>query len=178
MKQPNTARPAPTAVLNRVLRYMLHYYALPFALVICCILVAAVATVTGSTFPQTLVDDYILPMINSGSTDFSQLAVSLVRLACILASGVVASYGYNRIMVTVSQGTMRHLRDDLFHRMESLPISYFDTHAHGDIMSVYTNDIDTLRQLLRRPCSQNLSKGNPKNPTVQIPPAYHQLNIT
>ena len=115
---------------------------------------AAVATVTGSTFPQTLVDDYIVPILNSGSADFSQLAASLVRLACILALGVLASYGYNRIMVTISQGTMRRLRDDLFHRMESLPISYFDTHAHGDIMSVYTNDIDTLRQLLSQSIPQ------------------------
>ncbi len=154
MKQPNQTRPAPMKVLNRVLRYMLHYYALPFALVIRCILVAAVATVTGSTFPQTLVDDYIVPILNSGSADFSQLAASLVRLACILALGVLASYGYNRIMVTISQGTMRRLRDDLFHRMESLPISYFDTHAHGDIMSVYTNDIDTLRQLLSQSIPQ------------------------
>ena len=154
MKQSNPARPAPMKVLNRVLRYMLHFYALPFVLVICCILVAAVATVTGSTFPQTLVDDYIVPLLNSGSADFSQLAASLVRLACILAVGVLASYGYNRIMVTISQGTMRRLRDDLFHRMESLPISYFDTHAHGDIMSVYTNDIDTLRQLLSQSIPQ------------------------
>ena len=82
MKQSNAARPAPMKVLNRVLRYMLHFYALPFVLVICCILVAAVATVTGSTFPQTLVDDYIVPLLNSGSADFSQLAASLVRLAC------------------------------------------------------------------------------------------------
>ena len=154
MKPSHTARPAPLKVLNRVLRYMLHFYALPFVLVIVCILITAVATVAGSTFPQTLVDDYILPMINAGSTDFSALAQSLVRLVCILAVGVVTAFGYNRIMVTVSQGTMRHLRDDLFHRMESLPISYFDTHAHGDIMSVYTNDIDTLRQLLSQSIPQ------------------------
>ena len=154
MKQTNTARKAPLKVLNRVLRYMLHYYALPFALVIVCILVTAVATVIGASFPQTLVDDYILPMINSGSTDFSGLGASLTRLTCILVVGVVTAFGYNRIMVTVSQGTMRHLRDDLFHRMESLPISYFDTHAHGDIMSVYTNDIDTLRQLLSQSIPQ------------------------
>ena len=154
MKQPNGARPAPMKVLNRVLRYMLHYYALPFALVIACILVTAVATVTGATFPQTLVDDYILPMLNTGSTDFSGLAASLIRLACILAVGVVTAFAYNRIMVSVSQGTMRRLRNELFHKMESLPIAYFDTHAHGDIMSVYTNDIDTLRQLLSQSIPQ------------------------
>ena len=141
-------------VLNRVLRYMLHYYALPFALVIACILVTAVATVTGATFPQTLVDDYILPMLNTCSTDFSGLAASLIRLACILAVGVVTAFAYNRIMVSVSQGTMRRLRNELFHKMESLPIAYFDTHAHGDIMSVYTNDIDTLRQLLSQSIPQ------------------------
>ena len=87
------------------------YYALPFALVIACILVAAVATVAGATFPQTLIDDYILPMLNTGSTDFSALGASIARLACILAVGVAAAFGYNRIMVTVSQGTMRRLRD-------------------------------------------------------------------
>ena len=154
MNQTKPSRKAPLKVLNRVLRYMLHYYALPFALVIVCILITAVATVTGATFPQKLVDDYIVPMLNSGSTDFSGLAASLFQLAAILAVGVVTAFCYNRIMVSVSQGTMRRLRDDLFHRMESLPISYFDTHAHGDIMSVYTNDIDTLRQLLSQSIPQ------------------------
>ena len=154
MNQTKPSRKAPLKVLNRVLRYMLHYYALPFALVIVCILITAAATVTGATFPQKLVDDYIVPMLNSGSTDFSGLAASLFQLAAILAVGVVTAFCYNRIMVSVSQGTMRRLRDDLFHRMESLPISYFDTHAHGDIMSVYTNDIDTLRQLLSQSIPQ------------------------
>ena len=154
MNQTKPSRKAPLKVLNRVLRYMLHYYALPFALVIVCILITAVATVTGATFPQKLVDDYIVPMLNSGSTDFSGLAASLFQLAAILAVGVVTAFCYNRIMVSVSQGTMRRLRDDLFRRMESLPISYFDTHAHGDIMSVYTNDIDTLRQLLSQSIPQ------------------------
>ena len=154
MNQTKPSRKAPLKVLNRVLRYMLHYYALPFALVIVCILITAVATVTGATFPQKLVDDYIVTMLNSGSTDFSGLAASLFQLAAILAVGVVTAFCYNRIMVSVSQGTMRRLRDDLFHRMESLPISYFDTHAHGDIMSVYTNDIDTLRQLLSQSIPQ------------------------
>ena len=142
------SRPAPGRVLRRVLRYMLRYYKFQFLLVILCILVSAGATVAGATFPQTLVDDYILPMLSSGSRDFSGLARDLVRLACLLILGIAAAYGYNRIMVTISQGTMCRLRDDLFQRMESLPVQYFDTHAHGDIMSVYTNDVDTLRQLL------------------------------
>ena len=141
-------------VLSRVIRYMLHYYKYPFLLVILCILINAAATVIGATFPQTLVDDYITPMLANGSKDFSGLASDLVRLACIMGIGVIAAYTYNRIMVNVSQGTMLHLRDDLFRRMEALPIKYFDTHAHGDIMSVYTNDVDTLRQLLSQSIPQ------------------------
>ena len=141
-------------VIRRVIRYMLHYYKYPFVLVIVCILINAVTTVIGATFPRTLVDDYITPMLANGSKDFSGLAADLVRLACIMGIGVIAAYTYNRIMVNVSQGTMLHLRDDLFRRMEALPIKYFDTHAHGDIMSVYTNDVDTLRQLLSQSIPQ------------------------
>ncbi len=144
----------PTAVLRRVISYMLRYYRWAFILVIFCILISAVATVTGATFPQTLVDDYITPMIASHSTDFSGLAQTLVRLVCILLLGVIAAFSYNRIMVNISQGTMCRLRDDLFRKMEALPIKYFDTHAHGDIMSVYTNDVDTLRQLLSQSIPQ------------------------
>ena len=141
-------------LISRVIRYMLHYYKYLFLLVIVCILINAVTTVIGATFPQTLVDDYIIPMLASGSRDFSGLAADLVRLACIMGIGVIAAFAYNRIMVNVSQGTMLHLRDDLFRRMEALPIKYFDTHVHGDIMSVYTNDVDTLRQLLSKSIPQ------------------------
>ena len=150
----NTSLPSPTAVLRRVVSYMLKYYKWPFLLVILCILIAAIATVIGATFPQTLVDDYITPMINSGSTDFSALGKAVIRLVITLAIGILASWAYTRIMVTVSQGTMLRLRDDLFQSMERLPIKYFDTHAHGDIMSVYTNDVDTLRQLLSQSIPQ------------------------
>ena len=146
---PRMQRPAdPTAVLKRVIRYMLHYYKVPFALVVLCIIINAVASVVAATFPQTLVDDYITPMVASGSTDFSGLAAQILRLIGVMGLGVVAAFTYNRIMVSVGQGTMCHLRNDLFHNMEALPIKYFDTHAHGDIMSVYTNDVDTLRQML------------------------------
>ncbi|MEE0795281.1 MAG: ABC transporter ATP-binding protein [Oscillospiraceae bacterium] len=133
---------------------MLKYYKWPFLLVILCILIAAIATVIGATFPQTLVDDYITPMINSSSTDFNALGKAVIRLVITLAIGILASWAYTRIMVTVSQGTMLRLRDDLFQSMERLPIKYFDTHAHGDIMSVYTNDVDTLRQLLSQSIPQ------------------------
>ncbi len=148
-----------TGVLRRVLRYMLRYYGPLFALVIFCILFSAVATVVAATFPQTLVDDYIVPMLNSGSRDFSGLAADITRLACFMVVGILAAFAYNRIMVNISQGTMRHLRDDLFRRMESLPIQYFDTHAHGDIMSVYINDVDTLRQLISQSIPQVINSG-------------------
>ena len=147
-------RPSAMPVLNRVLRYMLRAYWPLFLLVILCILVSAVATVTAATFPQTLVDDYITPMLNGQLDDFSGLWAQLRRLIGFMIVGVVAAFAYNRIMVTISQGTMRRLRNDLFQKMESLPIKYFDTHAHGDIMSVYTNDVDTLRQLLSQSIPQ------------------------
>ncbi len=153
MKQ-SKPRAASLSVLNRVLRYMLRLYGLPFVLVLLCIIISAAATVVAATFPQSLVDDYIVPMMSSGSTDYSGLLSAIVRLALLMALGVVAAFAYNRIMVSISQGTMRRLRDDLFHKMESLPIQYFDTHAHGDIMSVYTNDVDTLRQLLSQSIPQ------------------------
>ena len=153
-KQSRPEKTSATKLISRVIRYMLHYYKIPFLLVIICILITAIATVVGATFPQTLVDDYITPMLANGSDDFSGLAADLVQLACIMAIGVITAFSYNRIMVNVSQGTMRHLRDDLFRRMEALPIKYFDNHAHGDIMSVYTNDVDTLRQLLSQSIPQ------------------------
>ena len=146
--------PGAGKVLNRVLRYMLKYYRLPFILVIMFILLSAVATVLAATFPQTLVDDYITPLLQSGSGDFSGLKTAIIRLAGLMVIGVISAYAYNRIMVNVSQGTMCHLRDELFHNMERLPIKYFDTNSHGDIMSVYTNDVDTLRQLLSQSIPQ------------------------
>ncbi|HJC09302.1 MAG TPA: ABC transporter ATP-binding protein/permease [Candidatus Blautia merdigallinarum] len=153
-KQSRPEKTSATKLISRVIRYMLHYYKIPFLLVIVCILITAIATVVGATFPQTLVDDYITPMLANGSDDFSGLAADLLQLACVMAVGVITAFSYNRIMVNVSQGTMRHLRDDLFRKMEALPIKYFDNHAHGDIMSVYTNDVDTLRQLLSQSIPQ------------------------
>ena len=178
-------------LINRVIRYMLHYYKIPFLIVLACILITAIATVVGATFPQKLVDDYITPMLASGSTDFGGLAGDLVRLVCIMGLGVITAFTYNRIMVNVSQGTMRNLRDDLFSRMEALPIKYFDTHAHGDIMSVYTNDVDTLRQLLSQSIPQVINSLitmaatlvtmiilNPALTVISILTAVVMLNVT
>ena len=144
-------------LLGRVVKYMLANYKWVFALVIVCILINAVTSVIGATFPQTLVDDYIEPMLNTGADLFPELLNDIIRLICIMGAGVIAAYCYSRLMVNVSQGTMRLLRDELFSKMESLPIKYFDTHAHGDIMSVYTNDIDTLRQLISQTIPQTIN---------------------
>ena len=144
-------------LLGRVVKFMLAHYKWMFVLVIACILINAVTSVIGATFPQTLVDDYIEPMLNNGVNLFPELLSQIVRLACIMACGVLAAYCYSRLMVNVSQGTMLLLRNDLFSKMESLPIKYFDTHAHGDIMSVYTNDIDTLRQLISQTIPQAIN---------------------
>ena len=108
----------------------------------------------GTLFMQSLIDDYIVPLTQMEQPDFSPLAGALFRVGCVYAIGILCAYAYNRIMVNVSQGTMRSLRVELFEHMESLPIRYFDTHAHGDIMSVYTNDVDTLRQLISQSIPQ------------------------
>ncbi|MDO4355540.1 MAG: ABC transporter ATP-binding protein [Clostridia bacterium] len=134
--------------MRRLLGYMLRSYKVPFLIVALCIVVAAVCTLQSTLFMQQLIDDYILPLTQAEQPDFSGLARALVSLAGVLMLGVICAYSYNRIMVNISQGTMRNLRIDMFTHMESLPIRYFDTHAHGDVMSVYTNDVDTLRQLI------------------------------
>ena len=134
--------------LTRVLKYMFQNYLPHMVLVVVFIVLNAVCTLQGTLFMRTLIDDYILPMIAQGSTDFVPLALALRRLAAILAVGIFSAWAYNRIMVTVSQGTMEKMRVELFSHMQTLPIRYFDTHAHGDIMSIYTNDIDTMRQVI------------------------------
>lgn len=135
-------------LLGRVLKYVLKHYTFSFIVVVICILVQAVSTIYGMTFMQSLIDEYIVPMLNTSSPDFSPLAQALGQLALVYIIGLAAAYAYNRIMVNVGQGTLRYLRNDLFSNMESLPIKYFDTHPHGDIMSIYTNDVDTLRQFI------------------------------
>lgn len=147
----------PMEVLGRVLGYVLRNYKFFFFVVVVCIIVSAIFNLFGMMFMKTLIDDYIEPMIKSGSRDFAPLAAALMKMAAFFFVGVVCAYIYNRIMVNVSQGTMKRLRDDLFTHMEKLPIKYFDTHAHGDIMSVYTNDIDTLRQLISQSIPQTIN---------------------
>ena len=161
MRENNSKAPASRAsvkemshMLGRVVGYMTRYYKWPFLIVVLCILGSSLVTRRGTLFMQTLIDDYILPLTQAASPDYGPLAHALTVMACIYAVGIICSYTYNRIMVNISQGTMKRLRDELFSHMESLPIRYFDTHAHGDIMSVYTNDVDTLRQVISQSIPQ------------------------
>ena len=135
-------------VLSRIVKYILQGYKFSIVAVLLSILISAVATLSGTLFMQTLIDDYIVPLTIAVNPDYSDLSSAISSLSVILLIGVFASWVYNRVMVNVSQGTMNRIRKDLFNHMESLPIRYFDTHAHGDIMSVYTNDVDTFRQVI------------------------------
>lgn len=136
------------ATLKRVLAYVIKNYKWRFMAVFVLILIAALCMVRFSLFMQTLIDSYITPLLAAKNPDFSGLAHAIFQLIIIGIIGVASTYTYNRLMVYVGQGTIRRIRIDLFTHMESLPIKYFDTHAHGDIMSIYTNDVDTLRQLI------------------------------
>ncbi len=135
-------------VLKRLLSYMKGKYRRRFLLVVLCIIISSLASVSTALFMQTLIDDYILPMLNGSGQGFAALLQAITRLACILVAGALAALFQNRLMVTIGQGIQKEIRDDMFAHMQTLPLSYFDTHAHGDIMSHYTNDIDTLRQLI------------------------------
>ena len=132
----------------RLFGFIFKNYKYRFLIVLGCIVVSALTTLASSLFTKTLIDSYITPMLGQAMPDFSPLAVALVKLGAVLLVGVVASYTYNVIMIHVGQGTMLKLREDLFAHMEDLPLRYFDSHSHGDVMSVYTNDVDTLRQVI------------------------------
>ena len=136
------------ATLLRLLRYVLQNYRFSFVVVFGCIIVSSAATLMSTLFTQKLIDDYILPLTGTANPSFSPLAMALLKLAVVLVVGVACSYAYNRIMINVSQGTMLRLRKDMFSHMETLPVKYFDSHSHGDVMSTYTNDVDTLRQVI------------------------------
>ena len=141
----------------RVMRYVLKDYKFHFLAVIGCIVISALATLSMTLFTKSLIDVYIVPLMGKINPDFSPLARRLMTLACVLAVGVLCNYSMNRIMIMVSQGSLKRLRTELFNKMESLPLTYFDTHARGDIMSVYTNDIDTLRQVISQSIPQLIS---------------------
>lgn len=147
----------PGKLFMRLLAYIMKNYAVHCILVVICIFITVLASVQGTWFMQTLIDGYILPLIGQADPDFSGLLHAIMRVAIFYLIGALASYIYTRIMVNVSQGTLKSLRDDMFTHMEELPIRYFDTHYHGDIMSTYTNDIDTLRQMISQSMPQFLN---------------------
>ena len=135
-------------MVKRIFGYVTRNYKLSLGVVMLCIIINSVTTLVSTLFTRTLIDDYIVPLTQSENPDFAPLARTLFTLAAVLIVGIICSYVNNRLMINVGQGTLLRLRTDLFEHMEQLPIGYFDSHAHGDIMSVYTNDVDTLRQLI------------------------------
>ena len=132
----------------RLFKYIFKHYKVNFVVVTLCIIVSSITSLASSLFTRSLIDDYILPMTSAAAPDYAPLAVALVKLGAIILVGIIAGYAQSLIMIHVGQGTMLRIRKDLFSHMETLPLKYFDNHSHGDIMSVYTNDVDTLRQVV------------------------------
>lgn len=149
----------PGELFLRLMKYVLKNYKFHCISVVVLIVVSVLCNVQGTMFMKNLIDEYITPFLLSDNPNFTPLAHAIAKVAAFYALGVLATFGYNRLMVNVTQGTLRNLRNDLFSHMEKLPIKYFDTHAHGDIMSVYTNDIDTLRQMISQSMPQLLNSG-------------------
>ena len=147
----------PGKILGRILGYTFKNYKIHMIIVFICIIVSVLANVQGTLFIQSLIDDYITPLMNTSSPDFAPLLFAIARVAGFYLLGAASTFAYSKLMVYVTQGTMRNLRIDIFSHMESLPIKFFDTHSHGDIMSVYTNDIDTLRQMISQSMVQLFS---------------------
>lgn len=144
----------PGKLIRRLLQFIMSRYGAQYVIVIICIFISVLCNTRGTMFMKSLIDDYIVPMVNSGSRDFSGLAKAIFEVGGFYAMGIVATYAYNKILIYISQGTIRAMRNALFEHMQDLPIRYFDTHAHGDIMSIYTNDIDTLRQMVSQSIPQ------------------------
>lgn len=144
----------PGQVFKRLMSYVFRKYKWHYIIVIVLICVGVLANVQGTLFQKSLIDDYIKPMLLTDKPDFSPLLEAMIRVAGFYLIGVVSTFTYNRIMVNVTQGVMRDMRNDVFTHMEKLPVKYFDTHSHGDIMSIYTNDIDTLRQVVSQSIPQ------------------------
>lgn len=147
----------PGKILGRILGYTFKNYKIHMIIVFICIIVSVLANVQGTLFIQSLIDDYITPLMNTSSPDFTPLLFAMARVAGFYLLGAASTFAYSKLMVYVTQGTMCNLRIDIFSHMESLPIKFFDTHSHGDIMSVYTNDIDTLRQMISQSMVQLFS---------------------
>ncbi len=154
MKQRGKTSTSPWKLLKRLMGILMKHYGVQIIFVAICIVITVLANVQGTMFIQRLIDDYIVPLLKTEAPDFQPLLHAMLRVALFYAIGIAAAYTYNRIMVNVTQGTLKIFRDEMFQKMESLPIKYFDTHAHGDIMSMYTNDTDTLRQMISQSMPQ------------------------
>ena len=154
MKQRGKTSTSPWKLLKRLMGILMKHYGVQIIFVAICIVITVLANVQGTMFIQRLIDDYIVPLLKAEAPDFQPLLHAMLRVALFYAIGIAAAYTYNRIMVNVTQGTLKIFRDEMFRKMESLPIKYFDTHAHGDIMSMYTNDTDTLRQMISQSMPQ------------------------
>ena len=144
----------PGLLFKRIMSYVFKYYGVHMIVVLVCIVLSVFANVQGTMFTRTLIDSYITPMIGQPNPDFGPLLGAMARVACFYGVGIAAAFTQQVVMAHVNQGTLKRLREDLFDHMQSLPIKYFDTHSHGDIMSVYTNDIDTLRQMISQSMPQ------------------------
>ena len=144
----------PGKLLKRLMGMLMKHYGVAIIIVAICIIINVLANVQGTMFMQRLIDDYITPLLKSETKNYTPLLHAIGRVACFYGIGIIASYSYNRIMVNVTQGMLKTFRDSMFTKMEQLPIKYFDTHAHGDIMSMYTNDTDTLRQMISQSMPQ------------------------
>ena len=144
-------------VLTRMFGFVFHHYKWAIVVVLACVLISSLTSLVSSLFIKTLIDDYIVPLTKMDNPEYASLARTLFILAFILFFGTICSFTYNRLMIHISQGTMLRLRQQLFKKMQRLPISYFDQHSHGDIMSVYTNDIDSLRQMISTAMAQVFS---------------------
>lgn len=144
----------PGRLLKRLMGMLMKHYGAAIIIVAICIIINVLANVQGTMFMQRLIDDYITPLLKSETKNYTPLLHAIGRVACFYGIGIIASYSYNRIMVNVTQGMLKTFRDAMFTKMEQLPIKYFDTHAHGDIMSMYTNDTDTLRQMISQSMPQ------------------------
>ena len=147
----------PGKIFMRLMKYLGKYYTPHAIIVVICIFVSVLANVQGTMFTQHLIDDYITPLLISDVKDFTGLLHAITKVAGFYAVGIACNYLQARILLVITQGTMKRLRDDLFAHMQTLPIKYFDTHSHGDIMSTYTNDIDTLRQMISQSMPQMLN---------------------
>lgn len=144
----------PGRLLKRLMGMLMKHYGAAIIIVAICIIINVLANVQGTMFMQRLIDDYITPLLKSETKNYTPLLHAIGHVACFYGIGIIASYSYNRIMVNVTQGMLKTFRDSMFTKMEQLPIKYFDTHAHGDIMSMYTNDTDTLRQMISQSMPQ------------------------